>query len=181
LEIIRFRRLKLSNFDRAFDIVVNQEGGLSMNPKDPGNWTGGKVNVGTLKGTKYGIAAASYPTLDILNLTIDQAKAIYKANYWDRVAGDQLPYEIGLPVFDAAINEGVRQAVLQLQVAAGVSPDGVMGPATLSAVMRIDQDKLLIAFMTQEFNFKTHLKIWLTFGLGWLRRGFTIAIDAIRG
>ena len=37
------------------------EGGYSANPKDPGNWTGGKVGVGKLLGTKSGIAAASYP------------------------------------------------------------------------------------------------------------------------
>jgi lysozyme family protein len=173
--------MTITNFDKAFAIVVNAEGGLSLNPKDPGNWTSGKVGVGELKGTKYGVAAASYPKLDIKNLTIDDAKAIYKSNYWDKVSGDLFPYEIALPLFDAAINQGITRAIIQLQVAVGVNPDGVMGPGTIAAVQKANMDNLLVQFMTQEFNFKTHLKIWLTFGLGWLRRGFRIVIAALKG
>ncbi len=45
--------------------TLHQEGGLSLDPKDPGNWTGGKVGLGKLLGTKYGIAAASHPGLDV--------------------------------------------------------------------------------------------------------------------
>jgi hypothetical protein len=35
-----------------------------------------------LKGIKYGISAASYPTLDISNVTLTQAQDIYEADYW---------------------------------------------------------------------------------------------------
>ena len=41
-----------------------EEGTLSLDPTDTGNWTGGAVGRGTLVGTKYGISAASYPTLE---------------------------------------------------------------------------------------------------------------------
>ena len=41
--------------------TLAHEGGYSSNPKDPGNWTGGKVGAGKLLGTQKGIAAASYP------------------------------------------------------------------------------------------------------------------------
>ena len=157
------------NFDKAFKIVVGEEGGYVNNPKDPGGET------------KFGISNSSYPTLDIKNLTIDQAKDIYRRNYWNRVDGDEFPYEIALPLFDAAINEGVSEAIIQLQQAAGVTPDGVMGHNTIEAVKSKDPDQLLALFMAREFNFKTHLKIWLTFGLGWLRRGFRIVVQAIRG
>lgn len=34
------------NFDQAFDRLLGNEGGLSMDPNDPGNWTGGHVGVG---------------------------------------------------------------------------------------------------------------------------------------
>ncbi|MFC0406768.1 hypothetical protein [Roseomonas elaeocarpi] len=47
---------------RAFFLALKvNERGLSMVSTDPGNWTGGQVGKGKLKGTKYGIAAASYP------------------------------------------------------------------------------------------------------------------------
>ncbi|WP_236513543.1 glycosyl hydrolase 108 family protein, partial [Escherichia coli] len=60
------------NFDQAFKVTIGHEGSFTLNKNDAGNWTGGKVGVGQLKGTKYGIAANSYPNLDIKNLTLDQ-------------------------------------------------------------------------------------------------------------
>ena len=45
---------------QAFDLLIGHEGGYTDNPKDPGNWTSGKVNQGQLKGTKYGIATAHF-------------------------------------------------------------------------------------------------------------------------
>ena len=58
------------------------EGGYENNPNDSGNWTGGKVGEGELKGTKYGISASEFPALDIVNLTEAEAQAIYKSKYW---------------------------------------------------------------------------------------------------
>jgi len=64
-------------FRRALSFVLKEEGGLSLDRYDSGNWTGGRVGVGALKGTKYGIATSSYPDLDIRRLTVEQAGAIY--------------------------------------------------------------------------------------------------------
>jgi len=61
----------MDTFDQAFALVVGIEGGFSTDQNDPGNWTSGKVCIGEFKGTKYGISAASYPHLDIPNLTPD--------------------------------------------------------------------------------------------------------------
>ena len=44
-------------FDEVFARLIGHEGGYSADPKDPGNWTGGRPGVGKLLGTKYGIAA----------------------------------------------------------------------------------------------------------------------------
>lgn len=67
-----------ANFANSLAFTLKYEGGYSSNRKDPGNWTGGKVGAGVLKGTKYGIAAHSYPNLDIKNLTLDDVKPIYE-------------------------------------------------------------------------------------------------------
>jgi hypothetical protein len=93
-------------FEQALPYIKKFEGGLSMNPDDNGNWTGGKKGVGVLKGTKYGISAASYPNLDIKNLTPEQAKAIYKKDYWDKIGADGIPENVRLSAFDAAVNQG---------------------------------------------------------------------------
>ncbi len=73
--------MSASNFMAVMALVLQHEGGFSADRRDPGNWTGGKVDKGTLKGTKFGIAANSFPTLDIANLTKAQAVDIYRRKY----------------------------------------------------------------------------------------------------
>ena len=110
----------MSNFDRMFDIVVGHEGGFTANPADPGNWTGGTIGAGICRGTKFGISAAAYPDLDIANLSLDAAKALYQRDYWQRIAGDRLPSAVALLVFDAAVNNGIGRAARWLQQVARV-------------------------------------------------------------
>jgi hypothetical protein len=45
----------------AISTLHKVEGGLSMDERDPGNWTGGAIGKGELRGTKYGISAQTYP------------------------------------------------------------------------------------------------------------------------
>ncbi len=73
-----------ADFHKVFtETILPHEGGYTANKVDPGNWTGGKVGKGILKGTKYGIAANTFPNLDIKNITVQQAEAIYRKQYWD--------------------------------------------------------------------------------------------------
>jgi lysozyme family protein len=158
-------------FERAFAVVVGEEGGWSAEPADPGDWTGGVVGQGRLRGTKFGISAGAYPTLDIAALTLADAQAIYKRDYWDRVRGDDLPPPLALLVFDAAVNNGVGHAARWLQTAAGVTADGVIGPATLAAVAAAGGGAALCGeFMARRLTFMAALPTWRVFGLGWARR-----------
>jgi lysozyme family protein len=72
----------MADFNQAFKVILKHEGGFQKLTTDKGNWTGGKIGVGELKGTKYGISAAQFPDLDIENLTIENAGAIYQSKYW---------------------------------------------------------------------------------------------------
>lgn len=106
----------MTNFQKALAFVGLAEGGYSDDENDNGNWTGGKKGVGELKGTKYGISAASYQDLDIKNLTKEQADNIYKKDYWDTINGDKLPWPLALVAFDHAVNAGVARAREALKV-----------------------------------------------------------------
>lgn len=88
----------MSAFDDAFDAVIGVEGGYVNNPADPGGET------------KYGITKRSYPNLDIANLTLDDAKAIYLRDYWSPLNLDSAPYSVALLLFDAAVNQGLTYA-----------------------------------------------------------------------
>jgi lysozyme family protein len=172
----------MSAFDQAFTVVVGEEGGYTANQADPGNWTSGTCGKGECRGTKFGISAASYPTLDIASLTEDQARAIYKRDYWDKVAGDQLPPALALLVFDAAVNNGVSRAARWLQEAVGVADDGNIGPVTLAAISaKSGQGAALLAeYQAQRMNFMAGLATWKTFGLGWARRLCALPFSAMQ-
>ena len=160
-------------FLAVFALLIGEEGGYTTNPDDPGNWTGGKVGSGKLLGTKFGLSAASFPTLDIPALTLAQAQAIYLSLYWTKIAGDSLPAPLALLVFDGAVNNGVSRAIGWMQAAAGARADGVLGPATLAAVAAAaarDADATLIEFQAQRLMFMAGLPTWKTFGGGWARR-----------
>jgi lysozyme family protein len=157
-------------FDEAFKVLIGHEGNFTDNPKDPGNWTGGKVGVGVCKGTKFGIAANTYPNEDIRNLTLARAKALYLRDYWGKLKMDQVPDAVRFDLFDAAVNSGVGQAAKFLQRAAGVVDDGDIGPATLAAVNRMDPQLLDKRMSGHRLRFMADLKVWPDFAKGWARR-----------
>ncbi len=168
-------------FLQAFGIIVGEEGSYSDNVADPGNWTGGRCGVGRCGGTKFGVSAASYPAVDIVNLTIAGAQVIYRRDYWDQVQGDMLPPPLSLLVFDAAVNNGTVRAIRWLQQAVGVTVDGVMGAATLAAVAaRSGSGAVLLAeFQAQRLSYMAALPTWRTFGLGWARRLCRLPFQAL--
>ena len=158
------------DFNQAFNRLILHEGGYSNDTKDPGNWTGGKVGVGILKGTKYGIAANTYPNLDIKNLSIIQAKEIYKRDWWDKLGADQLHPAIVFQLWDFSINAGKSRAVKELQQVAGVPVDGVIGARLITAIKALDVNAVLFKFAARRLEFYTSLSTWPTYGKGWTNR-----------
>ena len=138
----------MSNYENAFRIIIGHEGGFTDDRRDRGNWTSGKIGVGQLKGTKYGIAAHAYPSLDIRNLTLQDARAIYKRDYWDRINADDLSAPLALAAFDAAVNSGVGAAKRWLAQCGG------------------DWRRLI----DLRFAFMQSLSIWPIYAKGWTTR-----------
>ena len=158
------------NFETAFEILIGHEGGYTDNPKDPGNWTGGKQGAGVLKGTKFGIAANTYPDEDIKNLTVPRAKYLYLRDFWNKLSLDKLPECVRFDLFDAAVNSGVQQSAKFLQRAAGVVDAGVIGPATIAAANKIDPEQMDSRISGYRLMFLADLKVFPDFGKGWVRR-----------
>lgn len=150
--------------------TLSHEGGFTNDKRDPGNWTGGKVGVGILKGTKKGIAAASYPHLNIKDLTDAQIAEIYEQKYWRPVRGDDLPKGVDLAVFDFGVNSGVSRASKYLQSIVGSTQDGKIGGETLHAAFLMDGPTLIKTLCSKRMGFVKSLAIWNTFGKGWSRR-----------
>ena len=160
-------------FDQAFERLIGHEGKFTDNPKDDGNWTGGKQGRGELKGTKYGIAANSYPHLDIKNLTLDEAKAIYLEDFWDVIG--RAHGAVKFQLFDAAVNHGRGNAVRILQRAVRAADDGAWGPLSQAALDRMEtisgHNDVLLRFLAYRFKFWASLQKFDAFGRGWTNRG----------
>ena len=148
----------MTSFDQAFEKLIGHEGGYVNNPKDPGGET------------KYGISKRAYPDVDIASLTLEQAKALYRRDYWDRAQCDKLHPVLAFQVFDAAVNSGIGQSIRFLQRAVGVADDGAIGPMTMAAIQRRDSAELVARFNAERLEFMTKLTTWDTFGRGWARR-----------
>lgn len=144
----------MSVFDQVFEIILRQEGGFQNSPADKGNWVNGR-----LVGTKYGISARSYPNLDIRNLTVEQAKAIYKRDYWDEIGGDNIKDAgLGLVHMDTAINAGPARAKQFLESSGG----------------NID------TYLNQRLSWYKTLDDWGKWGKGWTKRVNDIRQEAHR-
>jgi len=102
----------MASFDKAVINTFKAEGGFQQDASDNANY----VN-GVLIGTNRGISAQGYyayykkvPTVnDIKNLTVEQAKQIFKGNYWDKIAGDFI------------VNQSVAELMFQFVIGSGSS------------------------------------------------------------
>jgi lysozyme family protein len=157
------------------------EGGMSVDPRDPGNFRPD----GTLVGTKFGISARAHPTVDIPNLTLEQANELRKTEYWDKVRGDELPGPVAFVLAEAAYGSGYGTAIKQMQEVVGVPQDGAFGPGTMKALTAstgtaVQVEAFCVEYSSQRLMHIASLDIWPTYKLGWTRRlfrGLQIALD----
>lgn len=165
-------------FKRSLRFVFRHEGGFTKNEKDKGNWTGGRVGSGTLKGTNRGISAASYPDEDIAGMTEERAAEIYRCDFWEVCRCDELPEPIAFLTFDMAVNAGPGNGIRILQRAVGATADGIIGPQTIAAANRADPRQAVIRFTVERLFHYIGLGTFSTFGRGWLTRSVDAAITA---
>jgi lysozyme family protein len=157
-------------FLKAFDYLMNHEGGYSKDPKDAGGET------------KYGISKRSYPHLNIKDLTQDQAKKIYFCDFWMKCKCENIEDEnIAAKFFDLAVNMGIPQAVKLIQRAlraaeTQVVEDGIIGSITLKAINEADSTDLLAALKSEAAGFYRLIAnanpSQQRFIDGWLRRAY---------
>lgn len=158
-------------FSKIIEKTLKHEGGYSNNSSD----TGGE--------TKYGISKRSYPNVDIKNLTLEQAKAIYKRDFWSNQGYSSIEdLDLASKVFDLGVNMGAKKATMLLQRALKangfktIEDDGIYGSATAIALKNADSKKVLIALRSEAAGYYRSLaaanqsqKIFLK---GWLNRAY---------
>jgi lysozyme family protein len=152
----------------ALTNTFGHEGGYQRDPDDSGNYANGR-----LVGTKYGIAAASYPHEDIRNLTIERAAQIYQRDFWGASRCDDWKSQIVAEnYFELAVNAGQGSAARLIQRAANraawpaapIAVDGNIGPATVARINSVNQELLTVHF----------------FGMGYAHYGKVVAANPVK-
>lgn len=139
--------------------VLKAEGGYANNPLDPG----GETN--------YGISRAAYPNLNIRSLTPDDAKSIFKVDYFDKVNGDLLLLVnpgVAAHVADMAFNAGPQTAINLLYDSVGLPRQDRI---TNELVDRISSSEEAIAnYSKARLSYYASLYTAPTFMKGWVNR-----------
>lgn len=167
------------SFDAFAEHIRSEEGGLTDNKLDPG----GRTNFGITQ-RQLDAARIAYPDLKLPakvdDLTWNQARELYRRDYWLPIRGEELPAGVALLVGDSAVNQGPSRAIRWLQQAAKVKPDGHIGPVTLAAVNAADEKSLLTEIAAQRaYQYMKLDSIDDEFGLGWARRLFRTFVSAL--
>jgi lysozyme family protein len=150
------------DFDAAFTALIGNEGGYSNDPADPGGET--------MWGVEARVARRYGYTGPMKDLPLDTAKQIAQSEYWTSANISNVPDELRFDMFDTAYNSGVHEAIVLLQRAVGLTPDGYFGPETLKAVQSWNPEWLRRAFNAARLDFYTDLPGWPHDGRGWAKR-----------
>jgi lysozyme family protein len=155
-------------FPQAVEVVLAHEGGYVNDPND----RGGETN--------FGISKRSHPDRDIKHLTREDAKQIYRENYWEANNYDMLASSaLACKMLDLAVNMGGGRANIILQTAYNeISPDdldvdGRLGPKSISAVNEHPfQDLLLATVKLKAIAYYLSLKS-PRYLVGWIKRALS--------
>lgn len=160
--------------------VLHHEGGFVDHPRDPG----GMTNLGITRKTWEDWTGKPASEADMRGLTVAKVTPLYRANYWDKVAGDDLHPALALCVFDFAVNASPARAARYLQTMLGVTRDGIVGPATVEAargfVATVGAGEAVRRFQQSRRNYYKQLGTFDTFGRGWLRRVDAVETAALK-
>jgi lysozyme family protein len=159
-------------FAEADALVVEIEKMHANNPLDPGG------------DTWWGVSRLYHPDEEPWPPSEERTREIRRAEYWDALGCNDMPWSVALSVYDFAILQGAHTAALVLQHVVGVAPDGRIGPRTLGAVARRDLVPLLHELYAQRTLQLAQSHNWGTFGHGWMVRLFqmhTLAMEEAVG
>ncbi len=155
-----------SSYDQALRRLLTHEGGYSNDARDPGG------------PTNFGITLADYrrylkpdaDAADVRAMGVEDAKAIYRAHYWNALRCDELAAGLDYALFDYGVNSGIGRAAKVLARLLGLPDDGRMSDAAIAAAGAAPASALIGQICDERLAFLKGLRTWPVFGAGWGRR-----------
>ena len=172
----------MADFEKAFELVLKNEGGYVNDPDDAGgetykgvarnrnaNWAGW-INVDLLK-QRGGFPQNLEQDIDLQILIKD----LYAVKYWHTVRGDQIEnQDIATSIFDFGVNAGPATSSRMAQLSCGATVDGVIGDKTLEKLNQIEPELFLAQFKLAKIARYIHIckknHKYKKFLLGWTTR-----------
>ena len=148
----------MADFNKAFRLVLTNEGGYSNDSDDPGgetykgiarkkqpDWIGWII-VDAMK------KQPNFPaSLDQSQNLQAEIQRFYKVLFWDKIGGGQInDQEVANSIFDFAVNSGVSTSIGLAQQVVGASCDGVIGTKTIQAINSFQPDHFIAAFTVEK-------------------------------
>jgi lysozyme family protein len=156
-----------SGYEPALARLLVHEGGYTNHPADPGGPTNFGITIHDYR--KY--VKPNATAADVKAMTVGEAKAIYRAKYWDAQRCDELPAGVDYAVFDYGVNSGIGRSGKVLRRVLKLADNTSTVTDTVIAAARAGEPKALIAAICDErLRFLQSLKTWSVFGQGWGRR-----------
>lgn len=172
----------MADFTKAHERVAQYEGGWANDPVDRGgetyagiarkfhpSWKGWPI-VDSVKGKRRG-DYIKHPALKSAILDF------YRANFWDKMRGDQIHSQrVADLVYDWYVNSGAK-GIKEVQEAAGVTADGKIGPQTLAALNRHNEEELMDKLIAARVMFFAEIvsenHTQAKFIKGWMKRALS--------
>jgi len=183
-------------FNQAVEIVLANEGGLVDNPRDPGGITNHGISLRFINEIPaerlkaYGIYPATITSQEIgeqsiRDLTIEQAKSIYKGEFWDKALfGEICAQNVINVLFDMVVNEGCAPAVKCVQRACMafmrnkniLVEDGILGSKTITIINLCGENLAPVIRSERASDYRVICALYpaqSVFKDGWLKRAYT--------
>lgn len=179
------------NWERSIVFSLKYEGGQNFTVVNGKPVVKGAAKADKGGATAYGItipvlkaahASGVVSHSDICNLTQEEAKAIYRKNFWERYGWDELAWPVCLCCLDCCINHGGFAWILQRAAAdckQALVIDGKFGPKTFAALKACDPVSLAKAIVKQRKTYYEKIvardpsqKVFLK---GWMARADAMA------
>src|SRR5882762_3549458 len=146
-----------STYDEALRRLLVHEGGYTNHPADPGGPTNFGITIFDYR--KYVNPDAT--AADVRSMRLDDAKAIYRAKYWDAQRCNELPAGVDYAVFDYGVNSGIGRSGKVLRRVLKLSDNSsVVNDAVIAAARATDAKTLVAAICGERLRFLQSLKTW---------------------
>lgn len=169
--------MSASTYDEALRRLLAHEGGYVNHPSDPGGPTNFGITLADYRRYRKPNATAA----DVRSMKVDDAKAIYRAKYWNAQRCDKLPAGIDYTIFDYGVNSGIGRSGKVLRRVVGLSDKtSVVTDEVLRAVGKRDPKAVVAAINDERLAFLKRLRTWPVFGKGWSRRVAEVRSASLR-